>query len=145
MQIRTVNETTLSDQGFGEYSWVESSATQTDCPTIQSYLDECDVQNWEDVTSEYSGRIHNQPTDAVIVRIKNGEYSESLHMLWFETYEAAAEQRVNNTPELSAHRDILIDYLWDNQQDHLQWVATASIDEILAWCKDVKSGEGEAK
>lgn len=83
MELRTINETTLQAQNFGEYSWVESVSAETDAPTVDAYLTDCDVTDYADVTEEYSGRIHNQPNDAVIIQIGDEE-SSSLHMYWFD-------------------------------------------------------------
>jgi len=32
-------------------------------------------------------------------------------------------------------KDILIDYDWDNYDEHIKWVAEAPLYEILDWCK----------
>ena len=55
----------------------------------------------------------------------------------------AAAQRVADNPELEEYRDLLIENLWDNQSDHLEWVATAPITEILEWAQDIREDENE--
>lgn len=52
-----------------------------------------------------------------------------------------ASQRVDETPALQPYRDILIDYEWDNQDEHLSWVVTASTSELLSWCKTIRKNE----
>lgn len=48
-----------------------------------------------------------------------------------------AAKRVDDTPALQPYKDILIDYEWDNQDEHLSWVVTADTAEILSWCKTI--------
>jgi hypothetical protein len=60
-----------------------------------------------------------------------------------QTYEQQARQRVASDLDLAAHKDILIDYDWDNQEEHYQWVATAGKAEILSWVRSVRQGEEE--
>lgn len=52
-----------------------------------------------------------------------------------------AARRVDETPALQPYRYILLEYEWDNQDDHLSWVVTASTEELLSWCKTVDAGE----
>ena len=55
----------------------------------------------------------------------------------------AAAQRIADHPELEEYRDLLLEYGWDNQDDHLEWVATAPIAEIIAWAQDIREDENE--
>ena len=48
-----------------------------------------------------------------------------------------AQQRVVNTPELYPYYDILCEYDWPNAQDHIDWICTATVKEILDWCKTI--------
>lgn len=48
----------------------------------------------------------------------------------------AAEARVNATPELDAYRDIILDTDWI-EPDHLTWVATAPVAEIVRWAESI--------
>lgn len=54
--------------------------------------------------------------------------------------EQQTRERVNNTPELSKH-EATIFYNW-NETDHLEWIATAPVAEIVAWAEAVEA-EGE--
>ncbi len=46
--------------------------------------------------------------------------------------ETAARNRVANNSKLNVHSDfILAD--WNEGEDHWEWVATASVEEILDW------------
>jgi hypothetical protein len=47
----------------------------------------------------------------------------------------AARLRVWDDGELSEYEDLLLGYEWDNQDEHLLWVATAERGEILSWCQ----------
>ncbi len=52
-----------------------------------------------------------------------------------------AKARVNETDELSIYEDILIDYQWQNQEEHFEWVATAPLEEIIDWAEDIRRNE----
>jgi len=54
-----------------------------------------------------------------------------------------AAQRIHDNPELEEYRDLLIENLWDNQDEHLDWVATAPISEIVAWAEDIRQDEND--
>lgn len=41
--------------------------------------------------------------------------------------------RVRSDDDLYPHKDVLIDYDWDNEDEHYGWVATADKAEILSW------------
>lgn len=51
-----------------------------------------------------------------------------------------AEQRINETPELEQYRDVLL-YDWPNRGEHLRWVLSAPVAEIIAWRECVRAGE----
>jgi hypothetical protein len=58
----------------------------------------------------------------------------------------AAQERVDDIPELQEYEDILIKYDWSNWEEHIEWVATAPIDEILDWAKnDVRKYENQER
>lgn len=52
-----------------------------------------------------------------------------------KNFEPQATSRVSNNILLVAYYEILIDYPWNNQEDHFEWVANAPIGEILDWCQ----------
>lgn len=56
-----------------------------------------------------------------------------------------ASNRVRNTPELEPHRALLLDYNWPNTDEHLVWVASAPVVEILDWLASLEDDEGEAR
>lgn len=60
-----------------------------------------------------------------------------------EPYGEMADDRVKATPELLPYHDILIDYDWDNQFEHWEWVATAPVEEILDWAKNIRDNESQ--
>ena len=45
-----------------------------------------------------------------------------------------AERRISDTPELEPYRSVLIEYDWPNWEEHIEWVATGDVEEILDWC-----------
>jgi hypothetical protein len=52
----------------------------------------------------------------------------------------AAAKRIDENPELEEYREFL---LGEDDADHLDFVATARIDEIVELCKDHQADEGE--
>lgn len=54
-----------------------------------------------------------------------------------------ATKRVDASPELSRYRDLFVEYEWDNQEEHLRWVATAPESELIDWAYFVRKGEHE--
>jgi hypothetical protein len=57
---------------------------------------------------------------------------------------AKAQQRVLNEDKLYPHYySMLIEYEWDNYDEHIEWVATAPIDEILDWCEGIRTNEDQ--
>ena len=48
-----------------------------------------------------------------------------------------AEQRVNNEPKLSQHYDDIF-YGWTNWDEHLEWITTAPIEEIVDWAEMIE-------
>lgn len=52
--------------------------------------------------------------------------------------EKQARNRVNSTPELSQHEDTIF-YDWPEWEEHMKWVATASIVEIVDWVEAIKT------
>lgn len=59
-----------------------------------------------------------------------------------------AEARVAQTPELQPYRDLLLDYGWTNQDEHLAWVACAPVEVIVQWCEAIRlceQAEAEAE
>lgn len=53
----------------------------------------------------------------------------------------AAEARINATPELEQYRDVCL-YDW-TEADHLAWIATAPLAEVLSWA-DMVQGQHPA-
>ena len=45
--------------------------------------------------------------------------------------------RINQTPELEPYRDTLL-YDWNDGDEHLDWVASAPVDELVSWAKLVE-------
>ena len=54
----------------------------------------------------------------------------------FADYEEQARQRVSSTPELDDYNDVIF-YDWPNWREHMQWIATAPVAEIVDWAETV--------
>lgn len=52
-----------------------------------------------------------------------------------------ATQRVENDQSLTAYRDLLIDYDWQEGEEHLTWVLTAPTAELIAWAEGIRDDE----
>lgn len=57
------------------------------------------------------------------------------------TTEEAAKTRVENSEALKPYEDLLLNYDWSNQEEHLNWVATAPESEIIAWAEQIRRDE----
>ena len=55
---------------------------------------------------------------------------------------AEAKKRVYADPDLYPHKDILLDYEWDNMRDHLEWVATENKADLMRWIRVVRADSG---
>jgi hypothetical protein len=58
-----------------------------------------------------------------------------------QNYAQLAKTRVINDNDLGPESDILLEYDWDNQEEHLEWVATADKAEILSWIMAIRNAE----
>lgn len=63
------------------------------------------------------------------------------YQMFEEPYAEMADDRVKAEPELSPYFDILIEYDWDNQEEHWVWVATGDISEIAEWAQNIRQDE----
>ena len=54
--------------------------------------------------------------------------------------EVDAIARVQNTPELAKHEDVIF-YDWSRWEDHMDWIAHAPVAEIVSWCEAVDVDE----
>ena len=45
-----------------------------------------------------------------------------------------AEQRINDTPELEPYRELLLTD-WPEGDEHLEWVVSAPVEELLSWAR----------
>lgn len=53
------------------------------------------------------------------------------------TFEQEARRRVDSTEALQAYESIIF-YDWPNWDEHLEWIATAPIKEIVNWAEVVE-------
>lgn len=59
-------------------------------------------------------------------------------------YAERAENRVIASRPLSPYHDLLIGRDWPNHDEHWKWVATASIEDLIAWAKNIRADEEDA-
>jgi len=52
--------------------------------------------------------------------------------------ETSARNRVENTPEFKKIADVIF-CDWDNWDEHMEWIATAQVNEIIDWAETVES------
>jgi len=52
----------------------------------------------------------------------------------------AAERRVNETPELQQYEDVIFAG-WAEGIEHIDWVATAPVAEIVGWARSIAEAE----
>jgi len=57
-------------------------------------------------------------------------------------FEASARTRVDKTPSLHPYREIIF-YDWTEGDDHLKWISSASLREIMDWCETIQSFQNE--
>lgn len=50
------------------------------------------------------------------------------------------QNRINKNAELEQYADLL-QYEWEDEDEHADWVATAPISEIVDWCEQIRDGE----
>jgi hypothetical protein len=53
----------------------------------------------------------------------------------------AARARVESDDRLAAHARLLVDYDWNNEDEHLDWVITAPVDDLVAWAQSIEQDE----
>ena len=73
-------------------------------------------------------------TEIITVAIE--KFSQEINKMetnWCER----AENRVNRSPELSKYRDIIF-YDWPEGENHLKWITTAKVSEIVDWADRIK-------
>lgn len=61
----------------------------------------------------------------------------NLKELEVEELEAMAQLRVDENPELKPH-EAMIFYDWPNWEEHLEWIISAPISEIVDWAESIE-------
>jgi len=51
--------------------------------------------------------------------------------------EQQARQRVEGTPRLKVHEEIILAD-WPNWDEHMMWVVTAPIEQIVDWAEEIE-------
>ena len=90
--------------------------------------------------------VMSKPELAFVNAHFNGSKSAAIHAglgeLMKNTTEEQARQRIENTPELAAHAAIIL-YEWPNWNEHMAWIATAPVAEIVEWAESVEADEAD--
>lgn len=60
------------------------------------------------------------------------ETTENREAMW-----QRARQRVEGNAELSPWFEVILMQDWDNMDEHLEWVCTAPVAEIVDWAETV--------
>ena len=85
---------------------------------------------------------HGTLTEAVAVavdRLYQIERSRTMKSFMYSSEtEKRARRRVLDTPELAAHESVIMAD-WTEGDEHWQWIATATIDEIVSWAEHVEA------
>lgn len=50
------------------------------------------------------------------------------------------QKRIDNNPELKPYADLL-QYDWEDEDEHAEWVATAPVSEIVDWAESIRDAE----
>jgi uncharacterized membrane protein len=54
------------------------------------------------------------------------------------------QARINKNPALVAYADLL-QYDWDDADEHADWVATAPVSEIVEWAQQIREAEEDQR
>jgi hypothetical protein len=54
-----------------------------------------------------------------------------------------ATKRVQGDKRLRPYRDLLIDYDWQEGEEHLEWVCNAPATELVAWAQGIRDDDAE--
>lgn len=60
------------------------------------------------------------------------------------TIEQTATERVNQSEALKPFSNLFLTYDWSNRDEHLNWVATATEDELILWAEQIRRDEDGA-
>ena len=108
-----------------------------------SALEEYDREKYEEIVRDIiSDTVENTCYDIAVDKLEviKGELAMEEQNKR-EGLLNTAHERVDNIPELREYEDIIF-YDWSNWDEHIEWVATAPIDEIVDWAKnDVGKGD----
>lgn len=115
---------------------------ETGAGKVVSVNDATQEVTFEEAAKEEADERIEQVTSHLISEEVFNKTVEDYQM-FDEPYAEMANDRVDAEPELTPYRDLLIEYDWDNQGEHWQWVSTAPISEIVDWAKNIRASEEE--
>ena len=91
-----------------------------------------------DCATNYAGR---PPTNEATIRLIHSLNGKGDKTMTTTTTEQKATNRVDNSETLSQYRDLLLEYDWENRAEHLDWVATATEQELVGWAEGIRENE----
>jgi hypothetical protein len=56
---------------------------------------------------------------------------------------ARAWQRVQSSPRMRGYADILLAEGWASDEDHLRWVISGKMSEIVAWAEQIRGDSAQ--
>lgn len=83
-------------------------------------------------------QTHDRTTADMVRKLIRDEMARMGKGKGTMTPEKTARDRVSSDPRLAAHSETIF-YDWDNQDEHLKWIATAPTDEIVDWAEVVEN------
>lgn len=104
------------------------------------------IEIYRQFAAERDGRTIGEWMEAKSVELWGDEHDVDANYtaLGDELREDAAKQRVVGDEALDAQFDTIFDDDWANDGTHLDWVCTASVDEIVSWAQTVQQQAEEA-
>lgn len=130
----------------GEFEWSEDdNAYLADEVTYEWWAEYiADSQTTQDEVDDLAETL-NMSADEINMLIANNLHGDyEMHRkdaigTMAQILEAAARKRVEEDADLAEHADLLLEYQWDNEADHIMWLATADKDEIMSWIASVRT------
>jgi predicted transcriptional regulator len=105
-------------------------------PTFSAKLPDVTLSQLEELAAQF-GVSKSQ----IVIQAVRQLHQKEIKTMTTPNYAQLAKTRVINDDDLGPESDILLEYDWDNQEEHLEWVATADKAEILSWIMAIRNAE----